>query len=462
MFQKQTYINRRNELKKKVGNGIILLLANEQTGMSFKDNWYHFRQDSTFLYFIGLDIPSLIAVIDLDDNTETLFGDDLSVDDIVWTGPQPALIELAEKTGINTVRPLKELETVIKTAQAKKQTIHYLPPYRAEHTEKLACLLSASTSLINNEASISLIKSVVALRSIKSAEEITEIKKAVAITEQMQLIAMRTAKAGMTEAQVAGGVHGVSIGAGGELSFPTILTTNGQILHNHFTNAVIPEGKMILLDCGAETEMHYAGDLTRTFPVDAKFTTLQKEVYKIVLNAKQAAVAALKPGKLFKDIHLLACEKLVEGLQQVGLMKGDIKEAVNAGAHTLFFQCGLGHMMGLDVHDMENFGEQYVGYTEELQKSTEFGLKSLRLGKALDAGYVVTVEPGLYFIPELMDMWAAEKKHSNFINYNKLDAFRNFSGIRIEDDYLITATGSELLSTSLPETAEEIEEIPLQ
>jgi len=279
----------------------------------------------------------------------------------------------------------------------------------------------------------------------------------------MQLTAMRLAKAGHTEASVAAQVHARAISDGGNLSFPTILTVNGQVLHNHYGNTVINKQQMVLCDCGAETARHYAGDLTRTFPVNASFTQQQKEMYQVVLNAQMKAIQSLKPGILFRDVHFIACEELVTGLQQCGLMKGDAKEAVAAGAHTLFFQCGLGHMMGLDVHDMENLGEEYVGYTDTLKKSKEFGLKSLRLGRALEEGFVVTIEPGLYFIPELTDRWAAEKKHVDFINYEKVLAYKNFGGIRVEDDYLITAEGSRLLGSDLvPKALDKVESIRQQ
>jgi Xaa-Pro aminopeptidase len=462
MFSKEIYINRRNQLKSLVGGGVILLIGNEQSSMSFKDNWYPFRQDSSFLYFTGLDTPGLAAVIDIDNNTEIIFGEESGVDDIIWNGHTPSLQAMAELSGCSTTKPFKELEAFIKTIKDRKQVIHYLPPYRPEHTILLSDLLSIPLNSVAASVSPNLIKAVVVLRSIKGVEEVEEIKKAVAISEAIHLTGMRESRAGLTEAHIAGLVQAVAISGGGNLSFPTILTTHGEILHNHYGNHILPAGKMVLLDAGAETAMHYAGDLTRTFPVDATFSSLQKDVYNIVLNALQAAAAAVQPGKLFKDIHLLAAEKLTEGLTALGLMKGDAKEAVAAGAHTLFFQCGLGHMMGLDVHDMENLGEQYVGYTPDMKKSTEFGLKSLRLGKALEAGYVVTVEPGLYFIPELMDIWAAEKKLTQFINYDQLAAFRDFGGIRIEDDYLITSAGSELLSTTLPKTVETIEAIRQQ
>jgi Xaa-Pro aminopeptidase len=458
MFNKEVYMERRKQLRSRTQTGLILLLANEQSSMSYKDNWYPFRQDSTFLYFTGLDLPSLALTIDAEGDA-TLYGDDLTMDEIIWMGDQPSLKDLAALAGIANVKASGSLSKDLQSATASKQQVHYLPPYRFEHIDKLSNLLGTPISNIETGASTHLVEAVVSLRSIKSDIEVAEIKKAVRTTEEMHLFAIKNARAGMTEAALAGSLQAISIANGGNLSFPTILTTRGEILHNHYSNKPITSGSLLLVDAGAETAMHYAGDLTRTFPVDASFTTLQREVYEIVLASNLAAAAALKPGTKYLDVHLLAAEKLVEGLTQLGLMKGDVKEAVAAGAHTLFFQCGLGHMMGLDVHDMENLGEQYVGYTPHMKKSTAFGLKSLRLGRSLEAGFVLTVEPGLYFIPQLMDRWAAEQKHAPFINYNALDKFRNFGGVRIEDDYLITPGGSELLSTSLPRTADEIEVI---
>lgn len=459
MFDKETYITRRQRLIEQVDGGIILLLGNDETGMNYKDNWFPFRQDSTFLYFIGLDKAGLTAIIDIDNNTETLFGTDLTVDDLVWNGYQEPLADQADRVGIKSVQPLSFIETTLNASLNKNRTIHFLPPYRGEHALKLNSWLNISLDNMQQAASVDLIKAIVTLRSIKTSEEIKEIEKAVNITASMHMAAMQNSKEGLTESSIAGILQGIAIKGGGNLSFPTILTTKGQILHNHYTNNPLTKGRLILCDCGAETARHYAGDMTRTFPVDATFTMQQKEVYGIVLHAHDEAVKALKPSVPFKEVHLLACEKLVEGLQSLGLMKGDIKEAVAAGAHALFFQCGLGHMMGLDVHDMENLGEQYVGYNETITKSTQFGLKSLRLAKPLQDGFVVTVEPGLYFIPELMDLWAAENKYSKFINYDKLEAYRNFGGVRVENDFLVTATGSRLLGDPLPISVNEIEAI---
>ena len=457
MFNKEIYIKRREKLMEQVGSGFIVLLGNEESSMNYKDNLYPFRQDSTFLYFFGIDRPGIMATIDIDNNLATLYGDDSTVVQMVWTGYQEPLESLAAKTGISLVKGKKEFDTFSKNALSEKRDIHFLPPYRPDHVEVLSSLLGVLRGLIQNMFSVSLVKAVVAQRSIKSAVEVEEITKAVNTTVDMQLAAIQMAKEGMTEAQIAGQLHGIAIAAGGNLSFPTILTINGQILHNHYSQSVLRQGSLVLCDCGAETAMHYAGDLTRTFPVSSTFSTNQKAIYDIVLQAHQSAVSMLKPGVLFRDVHLFACEKLTEGLQQLGLMKGDIKDSVAQGAHALFFPCGLGHMMGLDTHDMENLGEQYVGYNDEIKQSTQFGLRALRLGKPLEAGFVLTVEPGLYFNPDLVDEWNAEKRLVDFINYDKLEPYRKLSGVRVEEDFLITADGSLLLGKALAKKPHEIE-----
>jgi Xaa-Pro aminopeptidase len=459
MFDKSIYKARRGKLKQQLGKGLVLLLGNEDSSMNYKDNLYHFRQDSSFLYFFGLDRPGLAVLIDIDNDKEILFGNDLTLDDIVWMGPQPSLAQQADPAGISDIRPSAALPAELVTARGAGRTVHFLPPYRPENILKLSGWLSFAPAAVKGHASVPLIKAVVEQRSIKSAEEVAQIEAAVDITAAMHLAAIKGARDGMTEAQLAGVLHGIAISAGGNLAFPTILTVDGQVLHNHYGNTVMKEGRIAICDSGAENGMHYAGDMTRTFPVGKKFTTLQREMYDIVLSAQEAAVAALRPGVLFRDVHSLASEKLVEGLKAAGVMKGDPKEAVAAGAHTMVFQCGLGHMMGLDVHDMEDLGEEYVGYTDELKKSKEFGWKFLRLARGLEPGFVVTIEPGLYFIPELMDRWGAEKKYADFIDYNKLAAFRHFGGIRIEEDLLVTAEGSRLLGKPLAKTAAAIEEL---
>ncbi len=452
MFNKEVYIERRKRLKEQVGNGLILLLGNEESSMNYFDNCYPFRQDSNFLYFFGIDRPGLAAIIDIDNNNEILFGNDIGVEDIIWTGPMQSLNEQAEMAGVLAVTNASSIADKLNKALSEKRQIHFLPPYRADNMQKLNSWLKIPFDLLKKTSSTEFIKAVVTQRSIKTTEEIKEIEKGVNITVDMQLEAARLATEGISETEIAGIIHGIALSAGGNLAFPTILTVNGQILHNHSQGNILKNGQMLLCDCGAETSMHYGGDLTRTTPVDKQFSTRQKEIYEIVLQAHETAIGSLRPGIFFKDVHLLACEKLAEGLKLIGLMKGDTKDAVRQGAHAMFFQCGLGHMLGLDTHDMEDLGEEYVGYTDELKKSTQFGLKSLRLGRKLEAGFVLTVEPGIYFIPELIDLWKSENKFSEFINYDKLETYKDFSGIRIEEDLLITSRGSLVLGKQLPRT----------
>ena len=461
MFDKNIYIERRKQLQHAVGSGLVVLLGNEESSMNYKDNLYPFRQDSSFLYFFGIDRPALIGIIDIDNDSEIIFGDDFTTEEMIWTGYREPLNLLSDSIGVSIVKPRKDLWSFIRLATEHKKTIHFLPPYRPEHHDLLGDVLGVSPGSLHGMHSISLIKAIVARRSYKSAVEIEEINRAVNTTAAMQLAAITLAKAGMTEAQIAGKMQEIAIGAGGNLSFSTILTQQGQILHNGYSHSLLTAGNLVLSDCGAETGMHYAGDLTRTFPVSATFTPAQRDIYDIVLRAHESAVALLQPGKPFRDIHLHACEKLTEGLQQLGIMKGDVKEAVALGAHALFFPCGLGHMMGLDTHDMENLGEQYVGYNEEIIKSTQFGLKSLRLAKPLEEGFVVTIEPGLYFNPALIDEWEANNQLGAFINYDKLKAYRNLTGIRVEEDFVITGNGSRLLGNPLAKTANEIEVLRL-
>lgn len=457
MFDARVYSERREKLKKSLGSGLILFVGNEESSINFRDNWYHFRQDSSFLYFFGLGLPGLVAVIDIDNDKTTLYGNDLSIDHIIWTGPQPTIAELAGRSVVKHTGTVKDLALLLGRASEAGQKIHYLPPYRPENILKLTDWLGVGRNAVLAGHSVHFIKAIVSQRSYKSALEIEEINKAVNITADMHLAAMTLVSEGKKETEIVGAVHEVAIGSGGQLSFPVILTKNGQILHNHYHGNTLRSGDLVLVDCGAETASGYAGDMTRTFPVDDHFTPRQKELYQVVVDAHEAAVKALAPGILFKDIHLIACKTLAEGLKSIGLMKGDTAEAVASGAHTMFFQCGLGHMMGLDVHDMEDLGEQYVGYTDSLKKSSEFGLKSLRLGRALEQGFVITVEPGIYIIPELIDLWKSTRKNAEFINYEKLESYRDFGGIRVEEDFAITSNGSQMLGKPVPKTVSEVE-----
>ena len=459
LFDKQVYSNRRQILSQNIThNGLILLLGNEDSSMNYRDNCYPFRQDSCFLYYFGLDVASLAAIIDTDTGEEVIFGNELTIEDIVWTGTLPTVSEMAAMVGVSQTKPVDQLIHYLHKAQSAGRTIHILPPYRPENKIKLADWLNCSLNDVADHVSLKLIKAVIAQRLIKSDLEVAELEKAVSISVDMELAVIKHTHAGIKEYDLVAKALEVAAANNARLGYPAIITTYGQTLHTHYYGNTLQEGRMVLSDIGAENALHYGGDLTRTFPVGKQFTERQSELYEAVLQSMDHAISMLKPGVRYKDIHLAACQKLVEGLKMANLMKGDPAEAVAAGAHTMFFQCGLGHMLGMDTHDMEDLGEQYVGYTDELKKETSiFGLKSLRLGRELEAGYVLTVEPGIYIIPELIDRWQAEKKYTDFINYDVLNTYRDFGGIRIEDNFLITDTGSQLLGKYLPKTLKEIE-----
>lgn len=460
MFEKEIYISRREKLKQQVGTGVLLFLGNAESPMNYKDNTYHFRQDSTFLYYFGINEPNLAAVIDLDNNETTIFGNELSMDDIIWMGRKKTIQEKALAVGVALLLPFQDLHQLLKIQQEKGRNVHYLPPYRTENLILLAQLLALPLAQVESQVSITLIKAVVEQRSIKSAEEIEELDLASSISADIHLLVMKMAKSGMYEREIAAKIQEHALANGGNLAYPAIVTVEGQILHNHYYGNQLKNGDLLLNDSGVETAMGYAGDLTRTFPVSARFSAQQAELYDVVYDAFAHARNLLMPGKRFINIHFEACKKLVSGLKDVGLMKGNVDDAVAEGAHAMFFQCGLGHMMGLDVHDMEDLGEQYVGYNDQIKKETQlFGLKSLRLGKELREGFVLTVEPGIYIIPELIDQWKAAHKFTEFIDYHRLESYRNFSGVRMEDDFLITANGFKKLGKPLAITRNDVEEI---
>lgn len=459
LFDKEVYIRRRGALKKMTGSGIILLLGNEESGMNYKDNWYPFRQDSSFLYYFGLNVAGLAAVIDTESGDEIIFGNESSINDIIWTGPLPTVAEMGHAVGVSATQPYNSIVTFIQEGISSKREIHFLPPYRPENRQKLSEWLNEPVGKINSLASGKLIHAIISQRSYKEPCEVEELIKAAQISEEMHLAAMRFAQPGKKEFEIISRLKGAAFSRNAGLSFNPIVTIHGETLHNTYSGNTVKDGEIILCDAGASCDMQYAGDLTTTFPAGSKFTSQQKELYEIVLSAQEHAVSLLKPGVTFKSIHLQACEELAKGLKQIGLMKGDTKEAVAAGAHTLFFQCGLGHMIGLDVHDMEDFGEEHVGYNGSVKKDNRFGLKSLRLGRELEKGFTLTIEPGLYFIPSLLDKWESEGKLGQFINYDKLEQYRNSRGIRIEEDYLITEYGSIRLGRGLPKTIDEVENI---
>jgi len=459
MFNKQTYIQRRKILTEKIGSGVVLLLGNDESPMNYADNGFHFRQDSTFLYYFGIDFPALAAVIDVDNDRQIVFGDDYTIDDIVWMGPQPTISERANEAGIHQALPTADLTSMLHEALKQGREVHYLPPYRPENKLKLQHLLFLHPDKIAQKSSLKLIRAVVSQREIKSAEEIVEIEKGVDLSVDMHVAGMQMVRPGMTEAQVAARVYEIAHAANGEISFPIIATINGQTLHNHYHGNVLKSGDLFLLDAGGEVESRYCGDLSSTFPVDATFTAQQKLIYEMSMQAHQAAIDALALNTPFRNVHLAACRSITENMKSIGLLKGNTDDIITSGAHALFMPCGTGHMMGLDVHDMENLGEVWVGYDGE-PKSTQFGLKSLRLAKPLKSGHVFTIEPGIYFIPELMDKWQGEGKFTEFVNWAEVQKFRNFGGIRNEEDYMMTETGPRRLGTKVkPKTVEEVEAV---
>jgi len=456
MFERTTYIRRREALRKSVGSGLILLLGNDDSPMNYADNPFPFRQDSTFLYFFGLNQPSLAGVLDVEAGEDWIFGDDLTVEDFVWMGPQPSLAERARPAGVAKTAPVAALTVLLKAASGQGRKIHFLPPYRPENKLKLLHGLGIRPEEARAKASVDLILGVVNQRNYKSAEEIEEIRKAVDISVDMHTLGMRMAKPGVSELEIAAAVHRLALAAGAQLSFPIIATVNGQTLHNHYHGDILKAGGMFLLDAGAETARGYAGDLSSTVPVSGKFTARQTDVYDLCLASHDAAIGMLKPGVPFKDVYFESVRIIIRGLQGLGLMKGNVDDALAHGAHALFFPCGLGHMMGLDVHDMEDLGEVYVGYGGE-PKSTQFGLKSLRLGRKLEPGFVLTIEPGIYFIPELIDQWRANGHNADYIEYDKVEAYRTFGGLRNEENFLITADGHALLGRPKPKSIADVE-----
>lgn len=456
-FSKDIYIERRKGLVKQLQKGIVLLLGNEESSMNYKDNWYRFRQDSSFLYYGGLDIAGLCMLIDIDNDKEYLIGEDASIDDIIWTGPLPTIEELADSVGIGNSVNYKRFQQILQSAITKKQTIQILPPYRPENRIKLANWFSVDLHAVDQFVSVDLIKTIVSQREIKQEIELDEMEKAVTVSAGMHESVIRGAKPGMKEYELVAHTESVANAHWGRLAYSTILTINGQTLHNHYYGNTIKEGDMVLVDAGAEIDSHYAGDLTRTFPVAKKFSQQQKEVYDIVLRSLDRATSLLAPGIQYREVHAQASLELLIGLKEIGIVKGDPQEALANDVHTLFFQCGLGHMIGLDVHDMEDLGEQYVGYGDDLIKSKSFGWKSLRLAKSLKPGFTITVEPGIYMIPELIDRRKAEKQFLDFVNYDRLENYKNFGGIRIEDNYVVTTEGARKLGRHLERTAGEME-----
>jgi Xaa-Pro aminopeptidase len=459
MFSSKVYTDRRKQLKAGLNSGLVLILGNPEASYNYPANTYHFRQDSNFLYFFGIDHPNLAGVMDIDEDKDYIFGNDVDMDDIIWMGQQPTMKDQAAKVGVENTAPLMSLPEMIKQAKTNGRKIHFVPPYRGETYIQLESLLNIPISEIKNKASEELIKGIVKLRSVKDNFEIAEIEKAVDIAYEMHTTSMRMAMPGRVEREIAGTIEGISLAKGGPVSFPVILSINGQTLHNHYHGNTLTTGRMMVTDAGAETTMHYSSDITRTVPVGGKFNQRQKDIYEIVLEANMKTIQATKPGVSNRELHLMAAATIASGLKNLGLMKGNVDDAVSAGAHALFFPHGLGHMMGLDVHDMEGLGENYVGYNDEIKRSDQFGTAFLRMGRKHEPGFVFTIEPGIYFIPDLIKLWKSEGKFTDFINYDKVEGYTDFGGIRIEDDILVTDTGYRVLGKPIPKTVAEIEEV---
>lgn len=458
MFSKDTYKARRNQLRKDVGHGIIILPGNHEAPCNYADNTYYFRQDSTFLYFFGLQREDLVGVLDCDNGKDYLFANDYDIDDIIWSGVQPSVKELAASVAVENSGDLCALQKFCDRNIAAGGTFHYLPPYRADNQMQLAGLLGIKNNAINKYASLKLVLACVKQRSIKSDEEIAEIEKAIATAYNMHVGAMKMAMPGRYEYELAGYMQGQAAMGNGPLSFPVIMTINGQTLHNHSHDHELKVGRMLVMDAGCETAMNYCSDITRSVPVGGKFNDRQKAIYEIVLAANMEAGKVTRPGITYKEVHTAASRVLAQGYKNLGILKGDVDDIVANGAHSLLMPHGLGHMMGLDVHDMENYGQVNVGYDDEIRPSEQFGLSSLRCGRRLQPGFVITDEPGCYFIPALIDKWHQEGTCKEFINFNELEKWKDFGGIRIEDDVLVTKEGCRVLGKPIPKTVKEIEE----
>ena len=458
MFDKQVYISRRKRLLEKFNEGIILLLGNTEASCNYPDNQYLFRQDSSFLYFFGLDKPDLAAVLDAETGEEVIFGNDVDIDDIIWMGPQPSMADQAAEVGVSKTAPFAKLADCLKETQQKGRTIHFLPPYRNHNKILLHQMLGIGFDEMKSRASVPLIKAVVSLRHAKEPCEIVEIEEACALGYTMFVTAMKMMRLGMKEQEVVGIMEGVCRSGGLMTSFPTILSQHGETLHNHKHDDILTEGRLCVIDAGAEVASHYCSDNTRTLPTSGKFTQKQKDIYNIVLAANDYAREAAFPGVTYREVHLGACKIIVQGLKNLGLIHGDVDEMVAAGVQGLFMPHGLGHNMGLDVHDMEDLGEDFVGYDPDQTRAKQLGLGSLRMARRLVVGHVITDEPGIYFIPALIEKWKKEGHNAQFINFDKLESYYDFGGIRLEDDLLITPKGARILGPArIPITVEEIE-----
>lgn len=461
MFSKDTYLERRSRLKQLVGNGVIIIFGNNESPCNFPANGYYpFRQDSSFLYYFGQNRDGLVGVIDIDNDKTILIGDDIDIEDIVWYGSVDSVHDLAQQVGVELSAPMKQLQTICDEARKQQRKIHFLPPYRHDIKLQIFDLLGIHPSQQKQAASLQLINAVVKMRSTKSQEEIDELERAAVIGYKMHTTAMRITRPGVTEKYVGGQVDGTANSYGAMVSFPTIFSQHGEIMHGNPSMALLEDGRLALCDAGAETINNYCSDNTRTYPVNGKFSQRQLEIYQVVEECHDMALHLAKPGVKYADVHFAVCRNIFNRMKELGLAKGDTDEAVAAGAHAMFLPHGLGHMMGMDVHDMESFDQIYVGFDEETRPNLEqFGTNCLRMGRRLEEGFVVTDEPGIYFIPQLIDEWRAKGHCADFLNFDKLETYKDFGGIRIEDDLLITKDGCRFIGENIiPYHPEDVEE----
>ena len=458
LFSKNTYVERRARLRQLVGHGLIVLMGNNESPMNYPSNTYKFRQDSSFLYFFGQHRDGLVGVIDADSGTETLLGDEIDIDDIVWYGEVTSVVQMAEECGVAHTAPMAALTKMVAQAQKAGRKVHFLPPYRHETMIRLHDLLGIHPSQQRDAASQELIQAVIQLRLVKSAEEIEELERAAAIGYEMHTTAMRLCRPGVTEAYIGGVLDGIAASHGSMVSFQSIVSMHGEILHGYPSARPLEAGRLLLCDAGAETREHYCSDHTRTTPISGTFTQRQKDIYNIVVDCHDLALTHARPGVRWWDVHYDVCRLMTNRLKDLGLMKGDTEAAVQAGAHALFLPHGLGHAMGMDVHDMEGLGQTFVGYDEETRPSTQFGTASLRFARRLEEGHVVTDEPGIYFIPALIDLWRKEGTNAEFLCFDEIEKYKDFGGIRIEDDVLITKDGCRFLGEKrIPYHVDEVE-----
>jgi Xaa-Pro aminopeptidase len=460
MFTPTDYINRRNKLKSKIKSGLLLFMGNEDSPMNYPGNIFPFRQDSNYLYFFGIDQPNFGAIIDLDSGDEIIYGNKVDIEDIIWMGPQPSVKDQAAAFGITNTKTRAQLDVDIREAVSKGRKIHFLPPYRYENKIFIQENIGIRIADQKEKASMELIKAVIDIRSTKEEKEIQHIDSIMDVAYEMHTTAMKLAQEGVYEREIHGRIEGIAMSYGGRVSFPVILSKRGETLHNHLHGNLLKNKDLLLVDAGFESTLHYATDHTRTIPVGGTFTQKQREIYQIVVDAKDEATKLIKPGTTYYECHMMAAKTIAKGLSDLGMIKGDLDEAVKAGAHTLFFPHGLGHMMGLDVHDMEDIGETFVGYDETIQRSSQFGTAYLRMARKLEPGFIITNEPGIYFIPALIDKWINEKINHEFINFDKVNEYRDFGGIRLEDDILVTETGARNMGKKqIPITIDEVQSI---